>query len=160
MLQAQDDRTPWVRWEGFEVRRHRGLLYGGAPLVEFSAPETELSWDMRSPLTLPAGLGVLRAEPVRGVGLAVEKFPEPPRVGFRRGGETLQLAGHVHRRDLKKLLQEAGVLPWWRDRVPLLRVGRRLAAVGDLWVGEQFTARGVEPGVRLVWEARPAILAI
>jgi tRNA(Ile)-lysidine synthase len=105
-------------------------------------------------------MGVLRAEPVRGVGLAVEKFPEPPRVGFRRGGETLQLAGHVHRRDLKKLLQEAGVLPWWRDRVPLLRVGRRLAAVGDLWVGEQFTARGDEPGVRLVWEARPAILAI
>lgn len=159
MLQAQDDRTPWVAWDGFEVRRHRGLLYGGVPLPTLDAEHTELEWDMRTPLALPAGLGVLHAQPSRGVGLCPEKLPAQVRVGFRRGGETMQLAGHAHRRDLKKLLQEEGVLPWWRDRVPLLRVGRKLAAVGDLWIGEQFAARDDERGVVIVWEARPAIHA-
>lgn len=159
MLHAQDDRVPCVAWEGFEVRRHRGLLYGNAPLLPFE-PDAALAWDLRGPFTLPAGLGVLHAESTRGTGLALSKTAEALRIGFRRGGETLQLAGHAHRRDLKKLLQEEGILPWWRDRVPLLFVGRKVAAVGDLWVSEQFAARGDESGVRIAWEARPAIHAV
>ena len=38
------------------------------------------------------------------------------------------------RRTVKKLLQEHGVPPWWRDRVPLLYLGEELLAVGDLWL--------------------------
>ena len=157
MLSAQEDRSPCVDWDGFEVRRHRGLMYGNAPLPAFDAELVAQEWNLRTPLMLPEGMGLLRAENTRGAGLAIERLPLPVRVGFRRGGETLRPAGHAHHRDLKKLLQEADILPWWRDRVPLLRVGRKLAAVGDLWIAEQFAAQADEPGWRIVWEGRPPI---
>ena len=57
---------------------------------------------------------------------------------------TLQPAGDAHHRKLKKLLQDAGVLPWWRDRLPLIYAGERLVAVGDLWIADEFAARGGE----------------
>ena len=35
-------------------------------------------------------------------------------VRFRRGGERFRPAGATHDRALKKLLQEAGIVPWMR----------------------------------------------
>ena len=80
-------------------------------------------------------------------------------VHFRRGGEELQPAGAAHHRKLKKLLQDAGVLPWWRDRVPLIYAGEQLVAVGDLWIAEEFAARDSEEALRIVWEERPQLMA-
>lgn len=159
MLSAQDDRSPWVTWDDFEVRRHRGLLYGHQQLICFAAADSTLEWDLRESLLLPAGLGQLRTENTAGLGLARERLPETLRVSFRRGGESLQLAGHAHRRELKKLLQESDILPWWRERIPLLYAERRLVAVGDLWIADQFAARTDEPGMRVVWDGRPAMEA-
>ncbi len=80
-------------------------------------------------------------------------------VHFRQGGEELQPAGDAHHRKLKKLLQDARVLPWWRDRVPLIYAAERLVAVGDLWIAEEFAARGGEDALRIVWEERPQLIA-
>jgi tRNA(Ile)-lysidine synthase len=80
-------------------------------------------------------------------------------VHFRRGGEELQPAGDPHHRKLKKLLQDAGVLPWWRDRVPLIYSAEQLVAVGDLWIAEEFAARHGEDALRIVWEERPQLIA-
>ena len=71
----------------------------------------------------------------------------------------MQPAGDAHHRKLKKLLQDAGVLPWWRDRVPLIYAAERLVAVGDLWIAEEFAARGGEDALRIVWEERPQLIA-
>ncbi|KGE05032.1 hypothetical protein HRUBRA_00234 [Pseudohaliea rubra DSM 19751] len=58
-------------------------------------------------------------------------------LAFRRGGERLQLAGETHRRRLKTLFQEAGVPPWWRARLPLLRNSEgRVLAAGERWRAE------------------------
>lgn len=160
MLLAQDDRSPWVTWDDFEVRRHRGLLYGHQQLISFDAGQAALDWDMRDSLLLPAGLGQLRTENTSGAGLARSRLPDTVRVSFRQGGESLQLAGHAHHRDLKKLLQETDILPWWRDRIPLLYAQRKLVAVGDLWIAEQFAARVDEPGMRVVWDGRPGMEVI
>ena len=51
------------------------------------------------------------------------------------------------------------MLPWWRDRLPLLYAGERLVAVGDLWIAEEFAARGGEDALRIVWEERPQLIA-
>ena len=80
-------------------------------------------------------------------------------VHFRHGGEELRPAGDAHHRKLKKLLQDARVLPWWRDRVPLIYAAERLVAVGDLWIAEEFAARGGEDALRIVWEERPQLIA-
>jgi tRNA(Ile)-lysidine synthase len=73
-------------------------------------------------------------------------------VRYREGGEEIRMGGRT--RKLKKLMQEAGVLPWMRDRIPLLLADGDLVAVGDLWVSS--THRSV-PGFVVEWRDRPAI---
>ena len=50
------------------------------------------------------------------------------------GGEEFKPVGQSHTRKLKKLLQEEGVVPWMRERLPLLYSGGELVAVADLWI--------------------------
>lgn len=164
MLAAQDDRQPCVDWDGFEVRRYRGLLYGGpqslsSVVAEISRDWTR-DWDWGAALQLPGGLGVLHAQTNAGSGLALSKLPSHLRVSFRHGGEALRPAGQAHHRKLKKLLQDADILPWWRSHLPLIHVGDELAAVGDLWVAEEFSARAGEAAMRVVWERRPQVKAL
>jgi tRNA(Ile)-lysidine synthase len=100
---------------------------------------------------LPGGLGRLHLRPEPAGGLSIAKLAPTLAVRFRVGGERLRLAGEVHRRSLKKMLQAAGVPPWRRDRIPLIYSDDRLAAVGDLWVAEDFAARDGEGAVSIVW---------
>jgi tRNA(Ile)-lysidine synthase len=73
------------------------------------------------------------------------------------GGESFKPAGSVHRRDLRKWLQEHGVLPWMRQRLPLIYAGDRLVAVADLAVTADFAALPGEPAWRIEWPGRPRI---
>lgn len=160
MLMAQEDRLPCVEWDGFEVRRHRGLLYAAAQLPLAQPQDTVVEWDWSRDLVLPDDLGLLSMRGVRGTGLSRAKLPPHLHVAFRHGGESLQTAGRDHHRKLKKLMQDADILPWWRSRVPLLHAGDELVAVGDLWIAQEFAARGDEEGMRIVWHGRPPIAAV
>ena len=161
MLVARPDRQLCVDWQGAEVRLHRGLLYAGPPLEALAAVR-ESSWDWHEPLVLPGGLGELHAVATVGSGLATERLPATLQWHFR--GEAAGEAGEDSQgpasRRLKKLLQEARVLPWWRGRLPLIHAGSHLVAVGDLWCSRDFAASGATPGVRLEWRHRPAIIAV
>jgi len=46
-------------------------------------------------------------------------------------------------------LQEAGVPPWQRQRLPLIFVDDDLAAVADHWVCAPYAARPDEPGLQV-----------
>jgi tRNA(Ile)-lysidine synthase len=155
MLVAQEDRSPCVDWDEIEVRRHRDLLYCLPRMPAFES--TDMTWSWSAPLPLSGGSGLLRAEIVHGRGLSRARMPQHIRVRPRVGGESLRLPGHTHHRELKKLLQEAHVLPWWRDRIPLLFFGEQLIAVADLWVAADYAASSEEEGVRIVWDDRPQI---
>lgn len=158
LLVAREDRLPCVEWDGVQVRRHRGLLYCMRQRPPFEPPDT-LTWNVSQVLELPAQLGRLRAQRDAAGGLAATRVPKALQIHFRQGGEELQPAGDPHHRKLKKLLQDARVLPWWRDRVPLIYAADRLAAVGDLWIAEEFAARAGEDALRIVWEERPQLVA-
>ena len=158
LLIAREDRLPCVEWDDVEVRRHRGLLYCMRQRPEFE-PADPLPWNVSQVLELPAQLGRLRAQRDALGGLAAARVRGALQVQFRRGGEELQPAGAAHHRKLKKLLQDAGVLPWWRERVPLIYAGEQLVAVGDLWIAEEFAARDSEEALRIVWEERPQLMA-
>ncbi|HCV13659.1 MAG TPA: hypothetical protein DGC76_08180, partial [Candidatus Accumulibacter sp.] len=73
----------------------------------------------------------------------------------RMGGEGLQPDPRRPRRALRKLLQEAGVPPWERDRLPLLCCGERVAWVAGLGVDVAFACAPGEGGV-VVTVQRPA----
>ena len=153
LLPAARDAQPLVRWPGGELRRYRGVVYVLPPLESGVPPE---------PLSLPAdgsavslgdALGCLALErAARGIDPAL--VGDGLRVAFRAGGETLRPGGRTHTQPLKKLLQEQGVLPWMRDRVPLLYADDRLVAVGDLWMAEEALCAD---GYVVRWIDKPAL---
>jgi len=129
--EAAEDRQPCVRWPGVEVRRYRDLLYAMRPL-QFPPLDWNAPFD-GSELKLPLDLGTLRLSGAN----ADARLAQPLHVRFRRGGENLRLVGHGPTRELRDLLQESGVPPWQRARLPLLFDGEeRLVAIADLFVGE------------------------
>ena len=152
VLHAAPDRSPEVHWEGVTVRRYRDRLYALPPQ---SAPEDIaeiLTWDIAQPLRLSDGTR-LSAVPSRGAGVkATLCSRQPVTVRYRRGGEQCQPAPQASTRPLKKLLQEAGVAPWERERIPLIYVGERLAAVAGYWVCAPCQASEDEEGFRFEWQ--------
>jgi tRNA(Ile)-lysidine synthase len=138
VLAAATDAQPHLRWPGGELRRYRGALYAMTPLSPHD-PTQVIDWDLNGdPLDLPH-LGCrlcvadLRAdvEGLRRAGRAIS-------IRFRRGGERCRVRGTAHSRALKSMLQEAGVPPWERDRIPLLYVGEQLHEVIGYWLCEEL----------------------
>jgi tRNA(Ile)-lysidine synthase len=156
MLAASADRIPCMGWDGWEIRRHRELLYCEPRLPDINLDQ-RLQWRATDLLSLPSGLGELRLISSASGGLSAAKVGETLQVRFRAGGESLQPAGDDHHRKLKKLLQAAGILPWWRDRLPLIYARGQLLAVGDLWIESEFMAQEGESARTVVWEHRPRI---
>ncbi|MDA1108071.1 MAG: tRNA lysidine(34) synthetase TilS [Proteobacteria bacterium] len=153
VVAVADDREPCVCWPGVEVRRYRDLMYARVPLATHD-PAAVLPWDMQGVLTLPGGLGTLSTIPATGKGLKASLYRNPEvTVRFRHGGECCRPAGRGHTHELRKLLQEAAIPPWQRDRIPLIYVGPDLAAVSDLWICEPFQAAADEGGLVIVQQA-------
>lgn len=145
-----------VRWRGAELRRYRDVLVLRADTA-LPVAAGAVAWDGTRPLPLPSVGRQLRLAPMLGRGLARARVDGAAlSVRFRQGGERCRLPGRSHRHKLKKLLQEAGVPPWERERLPLLYVNDALAAIGDRWVCEPFAAKSDEPGLVVVLEERAA----
>ena len=154
MLEAEADAMPRVHWPEGEVRRFQDALYAMPPLPPAPDSATIVPWD-GGPLALPQAGGRLEVRRVTGQGLAQRLLETGLEIRFRRGGERLRPAGSPHRRTLKHLLQEAGIPPWERERLPLVYSRDELVAVAGLWVAEGATARGEEPGLLLHWSRLP-----
>lgn len=108
------------------VVRHRTL-----------APAESLPW--RGESVLPWDGGCVCFAPVRGDGIRRDLLDGGEvRLAARHGGERLQPDSRRPRRTLRNLLQEKGVPPWERDRLPCLWCGDRLAWVGGLGVDAAF----------------------
>jgi len=151
IIPARVDAQPLMSWPGASVRRYRnGLYLLAADLADaieaaaISGPEHELG----------VGLGRLQLEAGADLGLSPALFNDGITIKPRTGGEEFQPFGQTHTRKLKKLLQEEGVVPWMRDRLPLLYAGERLIAVGDFWLADNAVTR---PGVAVRWIGRPAL---
>ena len=101
--------------------------------------------------------GVLHLRRTTGRGLAVAAVrPGRLEVRLRRGGERLRIDTRRPRRALKALLQESGVPPWDRERLPLLYCGGELAWVAGIGVAAALRAGPGEAGFEPVWERSDA----
>ncbi|GAA5441981.1 tRNA(Ile)-lysidine synthase [Microbulbifer sp. NBRC 101763] len=122
---AAQDAQLVVHLGGQVVRRYQDRLYLTPKLAPLSScKNTLLAWDGISSLALPGG-AVL--EPVTG-------WPQADYlVRYRSGGERALPIDRTHSQTLKKILQERGLEPWLRDRVPLVYRGEELVAVAGLF---------------------------
>jgi tRNA(Ile)-lysidine synthase len=151
VIPARVDAQPLVSWPGASVRRYRNGLY---LLPENLADAIESLALCGEEQALGEGLGTLCFEQGAEIGISPELFGSGLRIRPRTGGEEFHPKGQSHTRKLKKLLQEEGVVPWMRDRLPLVYSGERLIAVADLWLAKDAIAR---PGVAVHWIGRPAL---
>lgn len=151
VMAARADAQPLVSWPGASVRRYRDNLY---LLPEHLAEAPVAAPIEGNSVHLGDGLGVLRLAAGAERGVSEALVGRGLRVEVRQGGEEFQPDGQLHTRKLKKLLQEAGVVPWMRDRLPLIYADQQLVAVGDLWLTADAAS---SPGVAIRWDDRPAL---
>jgi tRNA(Ile)-lysidine synthase len=152
LIPARDDAQPLVTWNGVEVRRYRDNVYV-LPALSSSA-EAQAAGIEDSALRLAPGMGELQLRPGSEQGLAPAIVARGLELRYRQGGEEIKLPDQSHTKKLKKLLQDAGIVPWMRDRLPLLYAGDELVAVADLWLATDAVST---PGTAIVWKNRPPI---
>jgi tRNA(Ile)-lysidine synthase len=152
LLRAAPDASPKVSWGSCEVRRYRDQLHIMPALPAIDADRTVV-WNIADPLMID-DIGQLSARQVVGDGVG-KKFVAGKQlsVRFRKGGESIQPVGRPQHHTLKKLFQERGIPPWIRDRIPLIYIDDQLAAVGNLFLSQQFSATTGEDGYIFQWES-------
>ncbi len=147
---AQDSAV--VAWPGAEARRYAPSLYLQRSPPKLPGHALALQPDQ------PCALGDGRLELVRAPAPALpdEWVRAGLSVRFRAGGEQFQPAGAARPQPLREWLRTRAVLPWMRERLPLVYRGAQLVAVADLGVSEAAAvAAGAEGGWRVVWHDRP-----
>lgn len=160
LLASRAESHARVHWPGGEGRVHRSALYLMRPLLPASPPGYAATLGLGAAWTGPEGrVELVPAQDAEGLPQSWAEAGFTLR--FRAGGERFRPRGRAHRRSLKQLFQEAGVVPWMRERVPLLYRGGELVAVGDLWVCASVDeAPAGEPRWRVRWSEHPAVRAL
>jgi len=150
VIHANTDRNPCVKWKGAEVRRYRDYLY---IMKSLPAHDVEMArtWNLEETLDLTSGY--LNAVSGKGNGIKKNMLSNNiVEIRYRQGGEQIKPSGRVETHELKKMFQEQGVLPWLRDRIPLVFYENELIAVADLWVASKYAASGTEAAWQIIWK--------
>ena len=159
LLESRAESRARVRWPSGEGRVYREALHLIAPLPPASPRGYAAQLEAGRSWVGPEGRLTLVPAEARD-GLPRSWLERGLTLKFRGGGERFRPHGRDHHHSLKHLFQESGVVPWMRDRVPLLYRGDELAAIGDLWISADVDAAPAsEPRWRVQWTEHPAVLA-
>ena len=145
VLPAAEDATPLVLWGSTEIRRYQDTLYILQALNSHEIHHV-YTWDGEQPLHIETLNLELSLKQAVGKGLKQDAVARTMTVRFRQGGEQLRPHGRQHTHSLKKLMQEAGIPPWQRYRIPLIYIDHQLACVCGYWVAESFSVSADQQG--------------
>jgi tRNA(Ile)-lysidine synthase len=156
ILREHDGGRALVTWPGAAAHLYREHVY--------LLPTTALSTGRSAPGELAVGRewqgssGALRLVQAEA-GFPDEWARSGIDVRFREGGERFRPANHRHSKTLKHWFQENGIVPWMRDRIPLLFRQQTLVGVADLWISEEAqSAASQGPKWRAEWSGHPPVL--
>ncbi len=153
MLVSSVQASPCVAWANVEVRRYRTLIYAlESPQVFDSV--IQYPWDLKRPLELRGLNECLVACDVIGEGISQKKLTGLSLVINFRYWNPTEMPGADHRPEsrvkaskLKKIMQQMGVPPWLRSRVPILSSQGKLIALVGWWVAPAYRSLENETGV-------------
>ena len=136
LVRAREDSAGLVNVRDYEFRRYRDRLY----LLTEMKQATPFNYEWPAPFD---DLEIAELDLVLTRATCVEQGIRLPEQGVmsvktRSGGELIKLGEPAFHKAVKKLLQESAVPPWERDRIPLLYVDGRLAAVWNIAVAVDF----------------------
>jgi tRNA(Ile)-lysidine synthase len=151
LLGARPDAAVRIPVGEAEVRRYRGRVW----VVRAVPPVPHgfvARWPGGAAWRIPELGGEVRFKRTRGRGLSAAVVAAGSvEARTRRGGERFRPDEHRPRRTLKALLQESGIPPWERERLPLLHCDGALAWVPGVGIDPRFCARPGEPGLQPTW---------
>ena len=150
--------NPTMVWNNYCIKRYVDKLYF-LKLSELQPNQSNklMHWSIDEPLILDENGSSLAAIMAIGKGLSLKKCNKNLDVQFRKGGESIRPVGHKITKKLKKLFQEDHILPWTRDKIPLLYKKNELIGVGDLWFNQNYIASEEENGFLVNWNRNISI---
>jgi tRNA(Ile)-lysidine synthase len=138
VLPAAQDAEASLPWRELHLQRYRQRLYALSSETPSGLPEPRWQPLQQATLQLP-GNGSLASEPAEcGLGLSPSTRLH---IRYRQGGERCRLAGRPEK-TVKRLLQEAAVPPWLRERFPLLYVDDELVCLPGIGVAASHASAG------------------
>lgn len=142
-VQSDDDTQLRFADYALQVWNEKIFLVPDRPALVHA--EFDAAWDGAQALTLPRG-GSLHWQGDAACAT---------RVGYRRGGERIRLAGHTQSQSVKKLLS-ARVPPWLRDSLPFVYNEQgELLAVADVLTSHYLLQHRPQGACNLIWQPEP-----
>ncbi len=111
--------------------------------------DLSINWNLKDLVKIPTG--EISIKETKGKGLDKKFICSGAVIKSREGGERCKPYGRDKSQKLKNLFQEYKVPDWKRDQIPLIYIDKKLAAVGDLWVCEEFHAASSKPSISIIW---------
>ena len=112
--------------------------------------DLNLEWNLKDNIKISSGeLSVVES---LGKGLSTRYLKEGAIIRARVGGERCKPYGRKKSQKIKNLFQEYDIPDWKREQIPLIYINDKIAAVGDLWVCEDFHTPAAENGLSIVWK--------
>ena len=135
-------------FDGVALGCYRGRLW------QVVATPAQPSRVWQGEVALPWPGGEVAFVPVRGQGLSRAALGGwPLELSARRAGLALRLAIGRPRRSFKNLVQEAGLPPWLRERLPVLYAGSEAVWIGGVGMAAEWRCAPGAEGVLPVWRA-------
>lgn len=142
---AHEDAQVRVNLGQMELWRYRGGAYLVPPAPCWAEP---VRWQGEVAIWVPAAGVSVRMERTNGMGLRQAALTAGEvTLGVRAGGERLRLHAGGPRRSLKNLLQEHGIPPWQRARMPLMWCDGRLVWAAGIGFDADLGAAPDEAGL-------------
>ncbi|MAS81299.1 MAG: tRNA lysidine(34) synthetase TilS [Legionellales bacterium] len=149
LINSKSDNENCVNWKNIEVRKYKKLLYAFRRKHK-NIDSINLKWEIPSPLKIMNETLIVKTE--IGCGLSKKNIENKNiSVQYRVGGEKLRLNNFSKSKTVKQLFQERGVLPWERDRFPMIYVNGMLVAIPGMCTDIGYLAADDEPSWKIVW---------
>ena len=157
ILDPETDKSV-IAWKDYCIRKYKNHLYFlRSSDLEPNKINVRIPWEIGKAVNLGENIGTIEATFIHGDGLSIEKCENKLTISYRQGGESIKPIGHRINKSLKNLFQENQILPWMRDKIPLIYYQDELVSVADLWFNQNYVASQNEAGFVVNWHKKMLI---
>ncbi len=157
-LIKNDEKSAEIKWGNHVIRRFSKRLYflNKSEAMPFEAPD-DIPWAIKKSINLNHPIGSLEIDFRDGIGISLDKCSENLQIKFRKGGEKISTNKQKKQKTLKDFFSEKKILPWTRDKIPLIYDNQHLICIGDFWMNDDFKATESEPSFIIHWNTEMKI---